>query len=217
MTTRIFTVIENVLADHGHKYSDDIKLALQDLYDELHDNRVVEPLQTMAPDERSWMEAWQPYHDIAWLNCPWYFAEAFFYRRLLEAAGYFGTGAWAGVDPYLPRKEAELMSDSPWQRLSAALNQSQENSVDSLARLLHHAVWGNRVDLSYTKIADEMGGNIALESERANLLVDDTETVLAHLQSSSGSKRIDFICDNAGTELLMDLALADFLLRHAMG
>ena len=76
MTTRIFAAVKNVLADHDHRYSDETKLALQDLHDEVHENRVVKPLQTTAPDERSWMEAWQPYHDIAWLDCPWYFAEA---------------------------------------------------------------------------------------------------------------------------------------------
>jgi hypothetical protein len=54
--------------------------------------------------------------------------------------------------------------------------------------------------------------NIArAEPEQDNLLVDDTARVWAHLQSQRG-QRIDFICDNAGTELLCDLALADFLL-----
>jgi hypothetical protein len=61
-------------------------------------------------------------------------------------------------------------------------------------------------------------------SEKENLLVDDTEAVLVYLQGSERAEerrrviqspllRIDFLCDNAGTELLMDLALVDFLLR----
>ncbi|MFN8455607.1 MAG: hypothetical protein U0401_13230 [Anaerolineae bacterium] len=53
---------------------------------------------------------------------PWYLAEAF-YRRLLEAVNYFGgreeTRQWIGLDPYLPRKQAELASPVPWQVLAA--------------------------------------------------------------------------------------------------
>jgi uncharacterized protein with ATP-grasp and redox domains len=217
MTTRIPAVIKNVLTDHAGKYPASIEQALQDLHDEVVEDRPIQPLQTTTPDGASWAKAWQPHQNSTWLDSPWYFAEAFFYRRLLAAAGYFENGEWAGVDPYLPRKEAELQSEAPRQILSTALRHSQENSADSFRRLLHHCLWGNRADLSYTKIAEAVGGEITVESERANLLVDDSEAVLAYLQRSRTSGetglRIDFICDNAGTELLMDLALTDFLLR----
>ena len=65
------------------------------------------------------------------------------------------------------------------------MRHSQENSADSLRRLLHHCLWGNRADLSYTKIAETVGGEITVESERANLLVDDSEAVLAYLKGGS--------------------------------
>jgi hypothetical protein len=89
-------------------------------------------------------------------------------------------------------------------------------------------VWGNRLDLSHPQLA-QASGQIAVQSEQENLLVDDTEAVLQHVQTfkrsnvqsppktggqqSSVSGRIDFICDNAGVELLLDLALASWLLR----
>lgn len=181
---------------------------------EVVEDKPVRLLPTTMFDAGAWARAWASYPQATWLNCPWYLAEAYFYRRLLAAVNYFGPGEWAGVDPYQPRKAAELQADTPWQILTAALAHSRHNSADGLGRLLHHALWGNRLDLSYTKVAESATGEIAMEQEQANLLVDDTMAILSHLQTSRGQpRRIEFICDNAGVELLLDLALADFLLR----
>ncbi|MBI1880204.1 MAG: protein-glutamate O-methyltransferase family protein [Chloroflexi bacterium] len=256
MTTRFPAIIQNVLDDHAGQYPDSIVRAIQGLYDELVHNQPIGPLETNAPDGPKWAEAWRPYQGRTWLDIPWYFAEAFIYRRLVEAAGYFGgneengdevTRCWVGIDPFLPRKQAELQSEATWQVLAAALSHAPDGSADSFRALLHHCLWGNRLDLSYAKVAESAGGQIGIASEQANLLVDDTEMVLAHLQGSRRAAltggfaepkapcgqeqgiggrrsqgeashsavggRIDFICDNAGTELLMDFALLDFLLR----
>ncbi len=184
MATRIPIIVQQVLADYGDTYPPHIKRALQELHNEIKLDQPVRPLKTAAPDGPGWAKAWQPHRSKSWFNIPWYFAEAFFYRRLLEAAGYFGdsetgTKNWQGVDPFLPRKQAELQSDIPWQVLSAALAHSSTDSADSLRALLHHCVWGNRVDLSYNQVAQSTGRQIAVDSEQANLLVDDTEAVLA--------------------------------------
>lgn len=219
MTTRFPAIVQNVLADHASQYPDSFVRNLQALHDELVQNQPVRPLHTTAPDGSDWQTSWQPHQGKRWLELPWYLAEAFFYRRLLEAVDYFGgceeTRQWAGVDPYLPRKQAELASQVPWQVLAVALAHAPDGSSSSLAALLHHCVWGNRVDLSYTKVMETAGGRITLANELENLLVDDTEAVLSHVQTFKGLsfKQVDFICDNTGTELLMDLALADFLLQ----
>jgi uncharacterized protein with ATP-grasp and redox domains len=231
MTTRIPAILKQVLADHA--YPPEIVSALQALQTELTAAHPIRPLETNAPDGPAWTAAWQPYQGRGWLDLPWYFAEAFFYRRLLEAVGYFGRDRWLGLDPFLPRKQAELNSPQPWQVLSAALAHAPDGSAGSFRALLHHCLWGNRVDLSYNKVAETTGRQIVIASEQENLLVDDTEAVLNYLnqdhhktetaasilqsphlpRSSSLLSRIDFICDNAGAELLLDLALADFLLR----
>ena len=212
MMTRIPAIVHHVLADHAGRYPGHIKRALQDLENEIVEDKPVRPLHTDAPDGESWAKAWTPNQNRTWLNVAWFFAEAYFYRRLLEAAGYFSQSEWAGVDPFLPRKQAELRSDSPWQLLSLALKHAKADTPADFRRLLHHCLWGNRVDLSYSKIVQATGRQIVVDSEQVNLLVDDTESMLAHLNMST-CPRIDFICDNAGTELLMDLALADYLLK----
>jgi uncharacterized protein with ATP-grasp and redox domains len=238
MVTRFPAIIQTVLVDHAGQYPDSIVQSLQALYDELVQNQPVRPLETAASDGADWAEAWKPFQGRGWLDIPWYFAETFFFRRLLEATGYFGGGEeaklWAGVDPFLSRKQAELQSKIPWEVLAAALRHAPDDAPDSFRALLHHCVWGNRIDLSHPQLAQASGKQIAVTSEQANLLVDDTETVLAHLKTRGHEEKrtrgeeemgmqrefvlpphrlVQFICDNAGTELLMDLALVDFLLR----
>jgi len=217
ITTRKPAILKQVLADHPD-YPPPIVQALNDLFDEITTGRPIELLHSAAPDQPYWHAQLAAHRGKSWLNVPWYFAEAYFYRRLLEAAGYFGGShpaveRWRGVDPFWPQKQRELAGSTPWQVLALALRHTADDSGDSFRALLHHAVWGNRVDLSYNKVAQESGRQIALEQERANLLADDTELVLARLQAARPAPRIDFICDNSGTELLLDLALADFLLR----
>ena len=239
MTTRIPAIVQQVLTDHSDKHPDTIKQALQSLHDEVKTGQPIRPLETNALDGPGWAEAYQPYEGKSWHDVPWYFAEAFFYRHLLQASGFFGGfgNYWEGNDPFIHRKLEELQSETPWQLFIAALKHGKENSTDAFRTLLHYCVWGNRIDLSYNQIAEATGRTIAIENETANLLVDDTEAVLAHLlrqgenddaQESTLSSLlpgtitpslippicIDFICDNTGTELLLDLALSDFLLRH---
>lgn len=222
LKTRKPAMLQQVIADYGAVYPPPIIEAVHQLHDELTLNQALRPVETAAPDGPSWAEAWRPHRGQGWLEIPWYFAEAFLYRRLLEATNYFGghgrnLARWQGVDPFFFRKQAEFQSDAPWQVLAAALNQSTENSPDSLRVLLNYGLWVNRIDLSYNQVAQSAGGQISIEQERENLLVDDTEAVVQHLIEQTGVKslsdHIDFVCDNTGTELLLDLALADFLLR----
>ncbi|MBN1221185.1 MAG: protein-glutamate O-methyltransferase family protein [Anaerolineae bacterium] len=198
-----------------HRYPHRIIQALQELHDELAKGQPVHPLETTALDGDSWHEAWRPHQDKTWFEIPWYFAEVFFYRRLLEAAEYFGNGDWAGVDPFLPRKQAELTHDMPRQVLLLALVYASTNTPDNFCTLFRHCIWGNRIDLSHPHLVEEMRRQATPQENLGDLLVDDTEIVLAHLQqAASTSTRIDFLCDNTGTELLLDLSLVDFFLRN---
>jgi hypothetical protein len=200
------SIVRTVLADHASLYPPDIVAALQALHDELAQGQPVRPLVTTAADGPDWQAAWQPYRHKTWFDLPWYFAEVFFYRRLLEAADYFGNGPWAGVDPYLPRKQAELCHDTPWRVLAVALTYSD------FCDLFRHGVWGNQVDLSHPQLVEEIRRQAAASKQLENLIADAAEAVQSHLQHHAPS-RLDVICDNAGTELLLDLALTDFLLR----
>jgi hypothetical protein len=51
-----------------------------------------------------------------------------------------------------------------------------------------------------------------------NILIDDSDVVLSHLQTGgpSDGKRIDIVVDNAGFELISDLCFAEFLLSAGL-
>ena len=81
-------------------------------------------------------------------------------------------------------------------------------------QLFHASLWGNRTDLSYM-VAAHLGGTANSHAERENLLADDTAATWEWLRAKRPS-RIAIMADNTGTELLMDLALIDFLLEAGL-
>ncbi|MFE9426605.1 damage-control phosphatase ARMT1 family protein [Kitasatospora sp. NPDC006697] len=154
---------------------------------------VVEPLPASAHDAAQWLAWGDGYLGRPWGEVPFLWAESYFYRRLLEATGYFGE--WPGVDPFAPFKSAELGGAAVDAEL-AALPGEERREV-----LLASALWGNRADLSFQIIAG------AGEARDSAVIVDESAALWDAVQG-----RICFVADNAGRELLPDLVLIDHLL-----
>ncbi len=195
----------------ANDFPPDIVRALQALRDEIL-HGVIAPLREDAPDRAFWDDATRPFVGNSWLDVPWYWAESYLYRRMLEATRYFQPGDWFHRDPYQNQKDAELKPDAGPYTLDEVLRALPAGRAPRFDTLLHASLWGNRTDLSYN-MTRGAPGSLAVEQERANIIVDDTTRVWAHLQTIRRG-RVDFLCDNTGTELLFDLALADFLLRE---
>ncbi len=208
---RIPRIIQDTVA--ANDFPPEIKQSMQALYDEITGG-VITPLRLDAPDKAFWDAHTRAYIGRSWLDAPWYWAESFFYRKVLEATSYFIPGPWLHRDPYFNQKNGELKPDTGPRALEAILKNLPTVPGEVFKALLHACVWGNRADLSYD-VAQNVPGSLALEQEHANLVVDDTARVWEHLIGRRGG-RVDFICDNAGTELLFDFALADFLLREGL-
>ncbi|MFF7192884.1 ARMT1-like domain-containing protein [Streptomyces sp. NPDC008079] len=106
---------------------------------------------TRTDDVRRWAE-WgaEAYVGRAsWYEVPFLWAESYFYRRLLDAVGYFGPGPWQGVDPFAPFKRAELTGPEVADEL-AALDALDDLAPDDRDRaVLQGALWGNRADLGF--------------------------------------------------------------------
>ncbi|NOZ72152.1 MAG: protein-glutamate O-methyltransferase family protein [Chloroflexi bacterium] len=185
-----------------------IQRNLEDLHQELTDGRI-RLLQEDTPDRTFWDEVSQPFVGRTWLDVPWFWAEAFFYRRLLEAIRYFHPGPTHLLDPFLPIKRREWQPQAAPRTLNQLLSSLPPDRHGCFERFFHAALWGNRVDLSYN-VAGHLGSNSSKQAEQANLLADDSKKVWAHLRQNRGT--IIYVTDNAGTELLMDLALSNFLL-----
>ncbi len=187
--------------------------ALAELDRELRDGSL-RGLREQAPDRADWDAAVAPHVGRSWLDLPWYFAEAFFYRRVLEATGYFSTApgdggavTLAGVDPYAAKKAIEWQPDQAPRRCADALAAAPPGGSERLAALLAASLWGNRVDLSYN-VAAALGSDAGTD---VDVVVDDRATLIGWLADRRPA-RVVIIADNAGTELCMDLALADHLL-----
>jgi hypothetical protein len=168
--------------------------ALEELAGELSGGGL-RPLREEAPDRAEWDRAAAPHLGRRWLDLPFYFAEAFFYRRLLEATGYFGPG---GRDPFAGPKDHEWAPDQAPRRCAELLA-----GGPGLRALVLASLWGNRGDLSHD-VARALG---SYHGQDSDLLVDDSSLAFADRRAE-----VVLIADNAGTELLMDLALADHLL-----
>jgi uncharacterized protein with ATP-grasp and redox domains len=193
---------------------------LEALIQELPDG-IVHLLKDEGPDVAAWARYLEPFVEKRWIDIPWFFAEVYFYRRILEATHYFLPGSFQGVDPYeyQKRRGLETAMDSI-RELSTRVNtwsdsQLRQRSADrtNLIALLYFALWGNRADLSLWPINPEESEQTRQEIhlEQTHILVDDT-SLIADTVASFDGVRIDFIVDNAGFELVCDLCLADFLL-----
>lgn len=199
-------IIAHVIAENG--YPPDIVDALEALRAEIA-RQPMQPLREQSSDVADWNRELARYGGATWLEAPWYFAETFFYRKLLEVVGYLQPGGLHGHDPFGQQKRkqeaAALAQLAPgWEQLAGL-------PVDTrFEALLHSSLWGNRADLSNLTITEQAQAGLATRGERHLLLIDDTTAVYQLL--TSGVQRVDFICDNVGLDSIFDLALADFLL-----
>jgi len=207
---RFPAIVSRVIADND--YPAQVIADLQALMDEVALGGNVTPLSDSFPDSAAWTRQLEAQPGFNWLELIWYFAEAFFYQRILDAAGYFKPGEWMGKDPYWKQKQAQIAADV---RVLASVYQQFENlnPLDEFDLILHSALWGNRADLSMTAL---IGGSstpgLSTLAEREFILTDHTVETRTFL--ANGVQSVDVINDNAGSDSLFDLVLADFLLRH---
>lgn len=169
---------------------------------------VVEPLGEHAHDHRSW-QTWGMADHVGtpWSHLPFLWAESYFYRRLLEAWGYFAPGPWQGVDPFAPFKRAELFDTETTYEVQALDTLADLDPQERGNALLQSSVWGNRADLSFQILAK----NADSPAQGSELVVDHSESLWELLDNRSGGQ-VCLVADNAGRELLPDLVLIDELL-----
>ncbi|MFD4373722.1 damage-control phosphatase ARMT1 family protein [Streptomyces sp. NPDC058486] len=186
--------------------------ALDALLDEIT-HGLIEPLASGEHDRERWADWGQEHFGRSWYDAPFLWAESYFYRRLLGAVGYSGTGPWRGVDPFAPFKRAELRGEAVEEELRALDALASVPADERAAALLHASLWGNRADLGFRVSAGEPAAGDAA----ASALVADDSALLWQLLPVGGSSTVAVVADNAGRELIPDLILIDHLLeqRHA--
>jgi uncharacterized protein with ATP-grasp and redox domains len=173
-----------------------------------------------APDIAVWQAYLQLYLGQTWLDAPWFALETYFFRRILEATGYFQDEPGRGIDPYQAQKRVALAGTA--QALEPActwLETTNHTRAETLGHLLRTAIWGNQADLSVWPEGGEKPERPDEEQLAAHLLVDDSRRASAHLDSlveGRGPGSVVFVLDNSGVELAYDLLLADYLLVNGL-
>ncbi|MDX3093159.1 damage-control phosphatase ARMT1 family protein [Streptomyces sp. ME01-24h] len=156
-----------------------------------------------APDRAAWEEWGQGRFGRPWPELPFLWAESYFYRRLLDPAGYLAAGPWHGVDLFAPFKDAELDGPGFAADLAALDGLRGLAPADREDALLTAAVWGNQADLGFTMVAEAAGGGAA-----GALVADESQRLWSLLNGGT----VVVVTDNSAREVLADLALVDDLL-----
>jgi len=180
----------------------------------------------VAREEAEWRSILQPFIDNgdSWLSAPWLVTEFYAYRRLIEAIGYYDKSNPDTYlyDPFLKAKRAGLDSSVKSAEYMLEKVASLPNTKEGVALAAAFALWGNKMDLSIWP-ADAENSSLdvfakILHAADDNLLHDDTDllTERCEMLRERGDGKIDIIVDNAGFELVTDLALADHLISSGV-
>jgi len=144
---------------------------------------------------------------MPWLDAPFLWSESYFYRRLLDAIGFFEPGPWRWVDPFEDLKAAELADPGLEPDLAALDDLQRLPAGEQGAAKLLASLWGNRADLGFRIGRSPQ----AREQESSRLVADDSADLRAALGPDAS---VIIVADNAGRELLADLVLIDHLLQQ---
>lgn len=185
--------------------------------------------ETSSNDEKAWRQLMQPYVERGdtWLSAPWLVTEFYLYRRILHATGYFDAKAPLHLhDPFaLQKKKGLAACASAMSSLAPRVNafaatdfgDDLDAKSDQLRLFVMLSLWGNRMDLSIWPSEGDGAASsaraakaveAALAESASNLLHDDADNAMKVIVNA---RRVDIVVDNAGFELVTDLALADAL------
>jgi uncharacterized protein with ATP-grasp and redox domains len=218
MTVRIPEIGRRTLKENS--FPAPVVERLQALLAELPEGAVRGLEDREAPDWNAWQQYTAPYQGMDWLQSPWFFAETYFYRRVLEATGYFQPGSGWGVDPYAGQKHQGLRTFAEQIRSACAVvnaglaGQKQAGMQALITDLISMNLWGNQADLSMWPAGQaERPDHADSARQLSHLLCDHASQAADYLLEQGGKPcRVDVLLDNAGLELVHDLLLADALL-----
>ena len=171
---------------------------------DLQEDQPIEMFESDASDRNNWADYWAAHNrrvrgTATWQNAEWFFAEHFFYRTILEIVGY----AHSASDPYAAVKKRELHSPELGNRVASVML-----NLD-LPERLAFSLWGNQMDQSHRGARSHAG-----TGSRTHIIADQSAEAIRRLEATEGP--VHFVNDNAGTELVADLILADWLLQRGV-
>jgi uncharacterized protein with ATP-grasp and redox domains len=217
VTQRMPAIARRVIVENN--FSPEINTRLERLATELPTGTLPLLANEMCADFSAWNTYLESYRSQRWIDVPWFFAETYFYRLILEITHYFRPGIWQAIDPFQLQKSQGLEAslDSTILLCTQLKKWLEDYKIDvppnqtAFIALLYFALWGNRVDLSLWSAFEDDRSRFDIQNQLAHILVNDADKISDLLTISQGG-RVDFVLDNAGFELVCDLCLVDFLL-----
>ena len=141
-----------------------------------------------APDMPGWHDYVRPYLDHNWLQVPWFFAETYFYRRLIAITDFFRTA----FDPFAAQKQQGLHTTVA--RSQALATQAHHLLADGwrpegFIHLLTLALWGNQADMSlWAPTTPPNPRHRPADHPHEHLVVNDAEAVAHYLTACRMSR-----------------------------
>lgn len=220
VTNRMPNIARRVIQEND--FSSEINHSLENLASGLSSEDLLPLVDDTGADVTAWQNYLQLLQGQRWVDIPWFVAETYFYRLILNITNYFRPGKYQYIDPFYLQKSQGLEKslDSIIALCQQANTWLQKDSQQTgLIGMLYFSLWGNRVDLSlWSAIEDEDRSSFNIESQQAHILVDDSTKVVDLLINKLANqvKQVDLVADNAGFELVCDLCLLDFLLTSGL-
>ncbi|PFH61726.1 hypothetical protein XA68_16447 [Ophiocordyceps unilateralis] len=207
-------------------------------YEVQHD-RKLSPLEDDGfPDETAaYNKELEGLGNPSWLDVPWLFAECYMYRRINSL--FQRTKRWKNydifarqkIDTFRTSRVAVLELAARYREMVEQLRVKKPATDDDEAEELMFCeffeicLWGNATDLSLlTNLTYEdikkLQGAEARKAAEANILINHLPAAYRLLTKARAEgkkeRRVDFVLDNAGFELYVDLILAGFLLLSGL-
>ncbi len=216
VAVRLPEILDRVVAEN--EYPTRIRENLLTLKGEIPEGPIHHLRDDSGPDLESWRKYISPWVGKDWLNVPWFFVEHYFYRRILSAVDYFQTGQ----DPFLHQKQQGFWQSQEAIRAYGKTLDHWSRTDVSGPRMLREGIlrslWGNQADLSLWPAGSEKSPDHQdLQALKSHLLADQSAEIIRLLsRRSAASNRLALLLDNAGMELVSDLALVDILLGQRL-
>lgn len=216
VTQRMPAIAHRVIVENS--FDNNVNDGLEQLACALPSGYIQPLVDDTGADFSDWCKYLQSYVGQRWIDIPWFFAETYFYRLILNITSYFAPGVTQGIDPFALQKRQGL--ETGFDAIATLCHQvnswlDNSESEQALLGLLYFALWGNRVDLSLWSAFETDRTQFDIETQQAHILVNDTASVV-DLINKNQQGRFDVVVDNAGFELVCDLCLVDFLLGSGL-
>ena len=197
---RLPVIIDRIIEDNEYPVAI-VKNLMGLKYDMLSTN-IYRHIKT-GNDKYNWNEWLQPQLGKSWLEAPFYFVEAYFYRLILDIIDFQATA----MDPFARQKQEDLSANfgvisTIMEDYKSFLNVNPTKD-QILKKLFYTVLWGNKADLSQLNLTREKSdATDATIIDDLNFAVPLFETPL---------RRVDIILDNSGVELFTDVLMAEKL------